>query len=139
MGIKSIRCCLNNFLFTQCCDSAACQHISASFQELALQDEAWLSEDLESVLTFIGTTLEELEKKTLWQRRKKHPWHYLMQVEHRGPGFQRSPLLLVGFSSKVQYSTGKRDNLIILKGTIIVCLICFTVPMNRKGWLTRVG
>lgn len=63
MGIKSIRCCLNNFLFTQGCDSAACQHISASFQELALQDETRLSEDLASVLPLIGTTLEELEKE----------------------------------------------------------------------------
>lgn len=84
MGLKSIRCCLNNFLFTLRCDSAACQHISASFQELALQHEAWLSEDLASVLTFIGTTLKELEKKTQWQRRKKHPWHHLVQVEDRG-------------------------------------------------------
>lgn len=139
MGIKSIRCCLNNFLFIQHCDSEACQHISASFQELALQDEAWLSEDLASVLTFIDTTLEELEKKTQCQRRKNHSWHNLVQVEHGRPGFQRSPLLLVRFRCKVHYSTEKCDNLIILKGTIIAYLICFTVPVNRKGWLTSVG
>lgn len=138
MGIKSIRCCLNNSLFTPHCDSAACQHISASFQELAPRDEAWLDEDLASVLTFTGTALGELEKETQGQRTKKSPWHLPLQVEHRGPGFQRSPLLPVGYRSKVHYSTGKRDNLIILKGTIIVCLICFTVPMNGEGWLTSV-
>ena len=96
MGIKAIRCCLNNSLFTVRCDSAACQHISAAFQELALWDEAWLDEDLASVLTFIRTTLGELDKETQWQRRKKCPWHHALQVEHRGPGFQRSPLLPVG-------------------------------------------
>lgn len=138
MGIKSIRCCLNNSLFTPCWDSAACQHISASFQELAPRDEAWLGEDLASVLTFIGTTLGELKKETQRQRMKKCPWQHPLQVEHGGRGFQRSPLLPVGYRSKVHYSTGKCDNLIILKGTIIVCLICFTVPMNREGWLTSV-
>lgn len=138
VGIKSIRRCLNNSLFTLRCDSAVCQHISASFQELAPWDEAWLAEDLACVLTFIGTTLGESEKETRRQRRTKRPWHHPLQVDYGRPGFQSSSRLPVGYRIKVHYSTGKRDNLIILKGTIIVCLICFTVPMNREGWLTSV-
>lgn len=137
MGIKSIRCCLNNSLFTPRCDSAACQHISAFFQELAPWDEEWLNEGLASVPTFTGTT-EKWRRKLSDRGGKKCPWSHPLQAKHRGPGFQRSPLLPVGYRSRVHYSTGKRDNLIILKGTIIVCLICFTVQMNREGWLTSV-
>lgn len=73
VGIKSIRCCLNNSLFTLYCDSAACQHISASFQELALWDEAWLDEDLASALTFIGTTLGRTGEGNLMTEKEISP------------------------------------------------------------------
>lgn len=53
VGIKSIIHCLDNFLFIEGCDSETCQHISASFQELAAKLGALLAEDLAFVLTFM--------------------------------------------------------------------------------------
>lgn len=95
MGIKSIIHCLDNFLFIGGCDSETCQHISASFQELAANLEVLLAGDLASVLPLMLLSWIILvgESRRAEEEASSLGHCYNPYLEHAKPSIFSSPLL----------------------------------------------